>query len=94
MFQLSQITNKPNSTCDLAWKKGDFSGFNNVTYTIDQLDACANYSVRVFGVNQAGDPGVVSETSVTMPTAGKRRLCHLMSTAGVFQKIISAVHLF
>ena len=65
-----------------------------MTYTIDQLDACANYSVRVFGVNQAGDPGVVSKTLVTMPAAGRRRLCHLMSTAGVFQKIMPTIHLF
>ena len=43
-----------------------------MTYTLDSLDACANYSVKVFAVNMPGDAGVSNEITITMPVGGRQ----------------------
>ena len=56
--------------CVGGWQSGDFSGFDDVSYVVERLDACGNYSVKVLAVNMPGDIGIASEIPVIMPVGG------------------------
>ena len=56
--------------CVHGWMSADFSGFDDVSYLVEGLDACGNYSVKVLAVNMPGDVGMASEIPIIMPVGG------------------------
>ncbi|KAI0218939.1 Usherin [Lamellibrachia satsuma] len=83
--QLSPVRNT--TGCERGWKSGHFTGFDDVTYTLDSLDACANYSVKVFAVNMPGDAGVSNEITVTMPVGEPTSSVVINSTSSTVNSV-------